>query len=264
MRKYAHIFKTSIKHESKTIRNTVISAINLCVIIYIFVQMWSFIYGGNEGQVITGFTLPMMIWYLIITETIQFCVNSRTVTRDMSNDVRSGKIAYMITRPYNFFAYQLTNHFAGSLFRALFIFLTGLAIGFAVVGSVPVLSAAGLILGLLSLLIAIFLQCVIYTLVGMLAFWIENAVPFQWLVSKAFLLLALFFPPEIFGGAAQDIIIYSPINAAMAGPARLFVNFSWELFFQTFTVQLIYLAGFIALGIFMFKKGTKKVNVYGG
>jgi len=264
MRKYTHIFKTSIKQESKTYRNTIIMAINFIVIIYIFIQMWTYIYGNNDGQGIVGFTLPMMLWYLIIAETIQYCTDSRYVVKFMSNDVRSGKIAYMITRPYNYFSYQLTNHFAGSLFRAFFIFITGLIIGLTIVGTIPNFSTVGLLLGLLSLVLAIFLQCTIYTLVGMLAFWVENAQPYYWIVSKLFLLLVLFFPPEIFGGLAQDIIIYSPFNAAMAAPARLFVNFSWELFYQTMIIQAAYLVLFIALGIFMFKKGTKKVNVYGG
>ncbi|MCL2755693.1 MAG: ABC-2 family transporter protein [Firmicutes bacterium] len=264
MKKYAHIFTTSLKQETKTLRNTIIQAFNFVVIIYIFIQMWSYIYGNADGQVISGFSLSMMIWYLIITETIMYSVNGRGMVRDMGRDVRSGKIAYMITRPYNYFSYQLTTHFAGSLFRGMLIFVAGLVIGFAVLGYVPNFSAYGLLLGFLSLLIGIFLLCLIMTLVGMLAFWVENAQPYYWLVSKMFLMLVLFFPPEIFGGWIQDVIVWSPFNAAMAAPARLFVNFSWELFYQTMLIQLVYLVLFIGLGIFMFKRGTRKVNVYGG
>jgi len=49
MRKYLNIFKTSLRQESKTITNALTSAVSFIVIIYIFKQLWQFIYGGQGG-----------------------------------------------------------------------------------------------------------------------------------------------------------------------------------------------------------------------
>jgi len=265
MKKYSLIFKTSLKQESKTTTNTIVRSIGYVVMIYIFMQLWRYIYldSGRE-EVVTGYTYEMMIWYLIIAEIVACLFSIRIITRSISDDIRSGRIAYQLVRPYNYFSYQVTNFFSISMFRMLFMLATGLIIGFIFVGSLSTFTALGLALGTLSLVIGILLWCIIFVIVGMLAFWVENSQPFGWITHKCFLMLVLFFPPEVFGGLVQKIIIYSPLNAAMAGPARLFVNFSVEMFLQTLAIQMFYLIALLMLGYYVLRKGAKKVNVYGG
>lgn len=233
--------------------------------VYIFIQLWRYIYidSGSE-QVIKGYTFEMMIWYLIITETIACLFPSRLITRALSDDIRSGRIAYQLVRPYNYFSYQVTNFFSVAMFRVVFILATGMLVGFIFIGTLPTFTPESFSLGLVSLAIGIFLWCTIFVIVGMLAFWVENSQPFGWIIHKFFLMLVLFFPPEIFGKTVQQIITYSPLHAVMSGPASLFVNFSVELFWQTLTIQMIYLVTLLGLGFFVLRKGAKKVNVYGG
>lgn len=265
MKKYALIFKTGLKQESKTTMNTIVRSIGYIVMVYIFIQLWRYIYiDSGRSEVIPGYTFEMMIWYLIITEIVMCILSSKAITKPISDEVRSGKIAYYTTRPYNYFSYQVTNFFSVSLFRMVFLLASGLLIGFAFIGSLPTFTAYGITLGIVSLTIGILLWCVMFVIIGMLAFWVENSQPYGWVIHKLFLMLVLFFPPEVFAGIVQNIITYSPLNAAMAGPARLIVNFSFELFFQTLAIQLFYFAAFILLGLFMYAKGAKRVNVYGG
>ena len=80
------------------------------VIIYIFRELWQFIYGGSgAGTLIHGYTVEMMIWYMIMAEVLMYSVNARGVTRAFSNDIKSGKIAYQLNKPYNYYSYQVSS-----------------------------------------------------------------------------------------------------------------------------------------------------------
>ena len=70
MNKYLSIFKTSFRQESKTLGNSITSVVSFAVIIYIFKELWYFIYGGGGGTLINGYTLDMMIWYMIMAEIL--------------------------------------------------------------------------------------------------------------------------------------------------------------------------------------------------
>ena len=76
MNKYFSIYNTSFCQESKTIANSLVSVVSFIVIIYIFQQLWQFIYGGNGGgTLLNGYTLQMMIWYMIMAEVLMYSVN---------------------------------------------------------------------------------------------------------------------------------------------------------------------------------------------
>ena len=104
MSKYLSIFKTSFKQESKTLGNTITSVVSFVVIIYIFKALWDFIYGGGGGgSLLHGYTLSMMIWYMIMAEILMYALNGRTTTKAFSSDIKSGKIAYQLNKPYNYY-----------------------------------------------------------------------------------------------------------------------------------------------------------------
>lgn len=265
MKKYLSIFRTSFKQESKTIVNSITAVISFVVIIYIFKMLWEFIYGGNGGgTLINGYSLDMMIWYMIMAEILMYCVNARAVTRSFGNDIKSGKIAYQLNKPYNYYAYQVSSLSATFVWKLIFLLPTGIVMGLILLGPIPNFSVAYILPIFISLMLAIFLTCIIYGTIGLLSFWIEEATPFTWIVQKLQMLLGLFFPPEFFPAWVQPIINYSPIYAMMSGPCKLLANFSWDVFLQTTISQVAYIIVFIAIGLLLYKIGTKKVNIHGG
>lgn len=265
MKKYLNIFKTSFKQESKTVSNSLLSVLSFVVIIYIFMQLWSFIYGDNGGgALINGYTLPMMLWYLIAAELLTYTVNGRRTTKAFGADIKSGKIAYQLNKPYNYYLYQVFSQFGEIFWKLIFLVPTGIGIGLILLGPIEGFSVAFILPLLLSLFLAVLLTCIIYGAIGLLSFWIEEATPFTWIVSKMQLLLGVFFPPEFFPAWLQPIITYSPVYAMVSGPAKLLASFDWNLFLTVSISQIAYIALFIALGALLFKSGTKKVNVHGG
>ena len=265
MTKYFSIFKTSFKQESKTYVNSLLSVLSFIVIIYIFKQLWDFIYGKNGGgQLINGYTIEMMLWYMIMAEILMYAINSRAVTRAFGADIKSGKIAYQLNKPYNYYLYQVSTQAGSIIWKLIFLVPAGLGMGLLLLGPIANFSIAYVVPIFVSLLLAAFLTCVIYGSIGLLSFWIEEATPFTWIIQKMQMLLGLFFPPEFFPSWLQVFINYSPVYAMMSGPCKLLANFSWDLFWQVSVSQVAWLAVFVGLGLILYKSGTKKVNVNGG
>lgn len=264
MNKYWSIYKTSFRQESKTIGNSLTSVVSFVVIIYIFHELWQFIYSDGGGTLINGYSVNMMIWYMIMAEVLMYAVNARGVTRAFGGDIKSGKIAYQLNKPYNYFAYQVCSQAGAFMWKLIFLVPTGIIMGVILLGGIPNFSIVYVAPLALSLLLAVLLTCIIYGVVGLLSFWIEEATPFAWIVQKFQMLFGLFFPPEFFPTWLQPVIGYSPVYAMMSGPCKLMANFSWEVFMQVSISQVIYIAVFIILGAVLYKFGTKKVNVNGG
>lgn len=265
MKKYLSIFKTSFKQETKTIADSLTAIGSFAVIIYIFKMLWDFIYGENGGgTLINGYSVDMMIWYMIMAEILMYSVNARRVTRVFGNDIKSGKIAYQLNKPYNYYAYQVSSQTATFLWKLIFLLPTGIVMGLILLEPIPNFRAYYVVPILISLLLAVFLTCIIYGTIGLLSFWIEEATPFTWIVQKFQMLLGLFFPPEFFPTWVQPIINYSPIYAMMSGPCKLLANFSWNVFLRTSISQVVYISIFLLIGLLLYKIGTKKVNIHGG
>lgn len=264
MKKYSNIFKTSFKQESKTSADAFTAVVSFVVIIYILKMLWDFIYSSGSSELIKGYSLNMMIWYMIMAEILMYCVSGRRVTRSFGNDIKSGKIAYQLNKPYNYYIYQISYQSATFVWKLMFLLPTGMVMGLILLGPIPNFNLLYVVPILVSLLLAIFLTGIIYGVIGLLSFFIEEATPFTWIVQKLQMLLGLFFPPEFFPSWVQSIINYSPVYAMMSGPCKLIANFSWKVFLQTTVSQVFYIAVFIIIGFVLYKSGTRKVNIHGG
>ncbi len=264
MTKYLSIFKTSFKQESKTLVDAINAVISFCVIIIIFKLLWSFIYGSGGLEVINGYSQTMMIWYLIMAEMLTYSINARSVTKAFGDDIKSGRIAYQLNKPYSYYAYQIFSQSAVFVFRLIFLLPASIIIGTILLGTIENFKIAYVLPLILCIFLAVFLSCIIYGTIGLLCFFIEESTPFTWIIQKFQLIFGLFFPPEFFPSSIQTIINYSPIYAMISGPSKLLVNFSWQNFSQTLISQAVWIAFFVILDIVIFKIGSKKVNIYGG
>ena len=89
MNKYISIYKTSFKQEGKTLGNSITSVVSFAVIIYIFKELWKFIYGGSGGgTLIHGYTLDMMIWYIFYGATLTDYLNYEFYNRTFKQRIR--------------------------------------------------------------------------------------------------------------------------------------------------------------------------------
>lgn len=263
MRKYLYIFKSEIMTNLQYVFDILIGFISYIVLIFIFLNLWQYIY-SDPSEVINGYTMNQMIWYVIVTEILWMSVGGRKLCKRICNDVRSGSITYNIIKPYNYVEYILFNHLGISLLRFVLLSIIGIAMGIIFLHSFPllnILSALGIIF---VCLLATIINIYLITAIGLISFYIEDANPFYWVYSKIILVLGTVFPVEFFPTWLQPIIRYSPIYVVSYGPAKLFVNFNLNSFLSILLSQIIYLIGSFLIVHLIYKKGVKKLNVNGG
>ena len=192
MRKYLGVFCTSFKQEKDAVWNTLFGSIGYIILIFVFVQLWQYIYGENgTSEVINGFSLNQMLWYLVITECIYFGSRAKRIIATISNEIKSGSIAYKLNKPYNYYLYCLSQFMAKSLFVLIFMLPISIFIGLIMVGVPDVFCIEQVIPCILVILLSLLLTWTFYGIIGLIAFWTQDSTPYYWVVSKFFMIFGL-------------------------------------------------------------------------
>jgi ABC-2 type transport system permease protein len=263
MRKYFFVFKATLIESLQYVINILLGFITFFMILFVFINLWEYIY-SDSANLISGYSMKQMIWYVIFTEIMWFGGGNKTLNRQISNDIKSGTIAYGINRPYHYLFYIIAKHL-GEISIKLFLFLgAGLAIGYAFIGSIPGFALYQLPFVLISLFLGIMINSFIRMAISVLSFWIEDSTPFHWIYDKIILVIGTMFPVEMFPAALQPIIRYSPIFVVTYGPAKLMIDFGWEKLVQVLLSQTVYFIVTLFLLFAFYQKGVKKINVNGG
>ena len=229
---------------------------------FIYLMLWKSIY-GQKGSIIGGLTINQMIWYLIITELVTL---SRTdIHLQVNDDVKSGNIAYLLNKPYNYVMYCFS-YFVGEVsIKLLTNGIIGILIGLVYAGSLGNFSFINLPLILLSLILGCSLNFFIYITLALTSFWFEDNTAFFWIYSKLiFTLGGMLMPIELFPKWLQNLSQYLPFAYVTYVPARLAVDFSLVNFCWQILIQILYLVLFFVLAMILYRKGAKNLNVNGG
>lgn len=263
MRKYIYIFKASFMESLQYIMNILLGFISFFILLYIFLNLWNYIY-SDSTSLIEGYSKTQMIWYVVITEIMWFGTRNQTLTRQISNDIKSGTIAYNINKPYNYMFYIIARH-VGEIAIKFFLFLgVGVLFGYLFIGTLPGFSLKTLPMLATVFLLSILINSFIRIGISLISFWIEDAGPFHWIYDKLIIVIGTLFPVEVFPEWFQPFIKSSPIYVITYGPAKLVINFSSNMFLNVLLAQSLYILITVFILTLLYRRGVKKLNVNGG
>lgn len=263
MRKYLFIFKSELMTNLQYIFNVLTNVMAYFVIIFIYINLWNYTY-DDPTQLINGYSKAQMIWYVIFTEIIYFSLGGRRACIKLAEEVKSGRIAYTINKPYNYVLYSLFSHMGNVFIKSIVFLIVGLLMGAIFIGEFPVLSFVNVLALLVIFYIALIVNTLFIIVIGLFSFIIEDSVPMYWLYSKFTLICGALFPIEFFPEKVQKILQFSPVSAINYGPAKLFVSFSWEQLIPILISQIAYMLIAYLLCMLVYRKGVKRLNVNGG
>ncbi len=263
MRKYLFIYKSEVMSSLQYLANILFGFLGYFIMLFIFFQLWKYLY-SDPDSVMNGYTMAEMVWYVIMTEILWSTLGGKNLCQKISNDVKSGNIAYNLCKPYSYIHYALFSHLGSITIKAVLYTLLGLVLGFCFLGEFPNISFLSILLWIISSIGSLAISSLFVIFIGLFSFKIEDANPFYWVYSKFILILGTIFPIEFFPKILRPILRYSPIFATTYGPANLFVHFSFQNAFRVLIAQFIYLGIAYVLCYFVYQKGVKKLNVNGG
>ena len=234
----------------------------LAVMLYIFTQLWRAVI-ETVDRTPGGYELGQLVWYMAFAEAIIFTTPSN-VEPELDREVRSGDIAYRITRPLAFPLHHLAVSFGDRLVRFVFNLAFGVAVAALLVGAIPFRAEAWLA-GLAAALLAIAVDELFALTLSLSAFWFENTLGLHMMYRRAMLLL---------GGALVPLAAYPewlarvcralPFQHFIEGPAKLFVGGDARGFNALLVSQLGWAGGICVLAVVLYRLGLRRVVAQGG
>ncbi|KKX53431.1 ABC transporter permease [Brevibacillus borstelensis] len=252
-------FLTLLAYRVNYYSGIIIYAINIGA--YYF--LWGAIYGGQ--QQLGGLSVEQMTAYVAIAWMSRaFYFNN--IDMEMAQEVREGKVAIEMIRPYNYLSVKTAQAFGEGIFRMLFfaapgIFLISLFIPFQF-PSTP--EAWGMYL--LSLMFAFVINTQLNLLTGLVTFFLfRNDGMMRAKRVVVDLLSGLVLPISFFPGWAQTLMGYLPFQAINYYPSVIFTGAipasrAWEMIgFQAIWVAVILIPIYV-----LWRRAQTKLVVQGG
>jgi ABC-2 type transport system permease protein len=260
MRKYVRIFAYSVRNAVAYLRSFVFRNVFLIIVLFVFFSLWRVIYAGRE--LLAGFTLTQILWYLAFTEAVE--LSKTRVMNDVQEEVKDGTLAYTLQRPYSYVGYHLARSLGESVVKLGPILLLGSVTAFLFVGPLPGYFRS-LPFGLVLMLGGIVLNSLWHLAIGLLAFWTEEVSPFYLILQKLiFIIGGMFFPIDLFPPWLQSVARVLPFAYSAYWPGRTMVRYSREAFLTGLVGQAGYIAVLAVVVAGLYALGTRRVAVQGG
>ncbi len=262
LKRYGFISRISARQQLVYRGEFLMRAVSMIIFMGIFMALWTTVYATTGNTTENGYTLRDIVWYLAMTETVT--LSTSRIFIEISETVRSGAVAYTLTRPLPYPLFQIATSLGSSAPRfalnlATGALVVGIGVGFGA-GSLPGL-AAFLLLGGLALL----LDALIAVLIGLLAFWMEETLPIFWIYQKLlFTVGGLFLPLEFFPDWLQALSRWLPFNFIAYAPAHAFVAYEPGATVRSLVGQLLYISLFALLVTLVWRAAQRRLVVQGG
>ena len=258
MSKYWAVFILSFTQALKNYKAFVGLSIFLITCLVIFAHLWKVV-AAKTGVLLSAENL---LWYIACNEWI--LVSLPDVQDDMEQDLRSGRLAYLLPRPISYLGATAAE--AVGTFFANFIVLGVVTFLFTwlQVGSIP-FSLTGLFMIIFFGFAAGCVALLFQMLIGISAFWFQEVTPFFWIWEKLlFMLGGLMLPLTVYPQWLQFLAQCTPFPAILGLRSALVFDCS----FHTIATLASSLLGWGICGCMclylLYRRGLNIVNVEGG
>ncbi len=259
-RKYATVFGIASRDQLVYLPSFLARNFFFVVVMFVFYSLWRAIYGGNVA--IAGFTMVQMLWYLTFTEAIE--LSQTRIFLPISEEVKDGTIAYSLNRPYSYVLFWISRGMGENIVKALPLLIEGFVLALIMVGPLPGYFRA-LPIGLVTIVLGILIGTILQAIIGLLAFWFEEVMPFWWIIQKlVFVIGGMFIPIDFYPEWLQRLARFTPCAFAAYCPATVFVEFSAKRVVTTLIGQVVYVALFGLIAAVLFRAAVRKLHVQGG
>lgn len=189
-------------------------------ILAVFSRLWVAL---QEQGALGAHAAGDLIWYLALTEWIALGVPP--VFLEIEAEVRSGDVAYRMTRPISYVGALLAQSAGDIALRMGTLAALGGAFTWLLAGGWPE-DPLGLLLATPLVLAAAALALQLQVAIGLSAFWLEDCSPFYWIYQKAlFVLGGLMLPLAIYPDWLRTLALATPFAAMLNGPGQFAFGF---------------------------------------
>lgn len=257
--KYWTIYRLSFTNALKNYKAWVGLSIFLMTCLLIFANLWK-IAAAKKG--IVSLDPSQLLWYIAFNEWV--LVSTPDTQEDMEQDLRSGRLAYLLPRPISYLGATFAEAVGTMTLNLLVLGLVTFGFTWYQAGSLP-FEPLGLfvaiIFGFMAGIVAILFQMII----GLSGFWIQEVSPFYWVWEKLlFMLGGLILPLTVYPEWIQTVASFTPFPSILGARSALALDFNMQAV-TSIATSLILWGG---IGLFflvtLYRRGLRILNVEGG
>ena len=251
--------RETLHYPNKAITELFSTAVRLGVLLILYSYAYRY-FGKDVG----GISVQTACWSIAMY-FILLSLHARHLFYAIDVDIVSGVIETLVNKPFNYVGYRvaliLGRNIPGLVVTMLgSVIILMLTVGVPSVNITPLWSLEVFLLAILGLTLAY----LIYAIIGMSSFWLNNGKPLYWLSDKAIMILGgAFIPVALFPEIIKLIAKYSPFGATM---------FFSYIFYPSFPANALLLIslqiGWIVVAAlalrYIYRAARRKLTINGG
>lgn len=225
--------------------------------------LWEAIF--QTKNIVGGFNLQQMVTYTAIgwmTRTFYF----NNLDREISEDVKNGRVATELIRPYNYQLVKLAQALGEAVFRLTLFTLPGVVVVFLLFKISLPISWTAFVLYLFSILGSFFINSQINFIVGLTAFYTQNS--YGVMRTKRVIidvLSGLLLPLTLFPQWAQNIMKVLPFQGISYLPNIIYTGkILGPKALEAIGTQVIWIIILFVIGQIIWKRAVKTLVIQGG
>jgi ABC-2 type transport system permease protein len=253
------LIKDKLHYPGRLVTDTLITLARFLILMLLY---W-YVFNLNNNN-INGTSFIFVCWSMFFYFSF-FLLRTRNIARQIMNDVKTGTIEVIFSKPIHYLFYRFCWQLGDGLYpylliSSVFVIGLGLTVGFPSTFSTPIF----LLTFLLTIILGAFISLCIYGIIGLLSFWIEDIDPIYWIIDKMVMILGgSYLPIALFPDFLYQISIYSPFGASQFITHSVYPN--WQINWPyLLSIQFIWLIICGLMIYFIFQKAKSKISINGG
>ncbi len=236
-----------------------INMLSRCVIVFL---LYGYVFSLNDGN-INGLDYKTSLWSMFI----YFCIMTlkiRNIDTSIMNDVKSGNVEMFMNKPISYVIYSFYRTLGQGLYSFLVISFVGTILMIMFVGLPNVTLSVFIPIIILTLILGMVLGLLMYSIIGLISFMIQDIRPIHWIVDKLVMVLGgSYLPVAMFPNFMKLFAYISPFGAVNFATSTVYNDWN-DQFIIRIGIQILWiLISYLILKL-VFRKVKIKSMVNGG
>lgn len=256
------VIKIFMKNQMQDKTNLILDVFNMVSRCFIVFLLYAYIFNLSGGS-INGVDYKTTMWSMFI----YFCImilNIRRLDTLIMGEVKSGNVEMFLNKPTNYLTLSFYKVLGQGIFSFLFISVLG-SIAMSLFVGIPNLNISIFFpTFIITLFLGQIIALLIYALIGLMAFFIQDIRPIHWIVDKIVMILGgSYLPISMFPRFMKIIAFLSPFGAINFASSTVYSTWESEYVIRII-LQLVWIIIFGILLNFVYKKSKEKAMINGG
>lgn len=253
------LVKDRVQYPGRLITDTIIIIARCGILLTLYWYVFKI-----NGGVVNNTTYIIVAWSMFFYFAFS-TLRLRDISKSIAADVQSGNVEVLFNKPVSYLMYRVWWQIGSGLYPFIVATILG-SIALSLIVGIPDSMRIVIFLPTLVLVFlgATVLSLILYSIVGLLAFWVEEINPIFWIVDKTVMILGgSYLPVALFPAFMFKLALYSPFGASQFVTHTVYESWKSD-WYILIGIQLFWCAVLAIIAYVMYSKARLKVSINGG